>query len=356
MKTTLRLLAATTTFGLLHAQGDLTPPAGAPAPSMKTLAEIANNLDTAVSAIGSLQASANSIQAAKDPRIPINFTNTPGTATSTYRITTKGSYYLTGNFTGTSGKAGIEIATNEVTIDLRGYTITGVSGSLDGIASSGRFNIVIENGTIKSFGGDGIDLRQVNVFSYESRIEGIIAADNGGSGIITNESAIVRRCNASGNGASGFSLWEYSMIENCIANRNIVSGILCTSYINVSRCTTTENTVDGILAGGYCRISNNMCPRNGLGSGNGAGVHVTSNSNVIEGNQCSFADRGIDVDSTGNLIIRNTCNGNTTNWDIVANNVYGPIIDRTAPASVAVSGNSASSTLGTTDPNANFTH
>lgn len=41
---------------------------------------------------------------------------------------------------------------------------------------------------------------------------------------------------------------------------------------------------------------------------------------------------------------------------IVANNVYGPIIDRRAPASAAVLGVSGPGSLGSTDPNANFTY
>src|SRR5262245_46218450 len=48
----------------LRAQGALTPP-GAPAPTMKTLDQL-------------------------EPRIPINATNTPGDATSVYKITVPG--------------------------------------------------------------------------------------------------------------------------------------------------------------------------------------------------------------------------------------------------------------------------
>jgi len=81
-----------------------------------------------------------------------------------------------------------------------------------------------------------------------------------------------------------------------------------------------------------------------------------SGDNRIEGNNCTGADRGIDIDSIGNIIIRNTCSGNTIDWVIAANNVFGPIIDRRAPASAAVSGFSAASTLGSTDANANFSY
>ena len=47
---------------------------------------------------------------------------------------------------------------------------------------------------------------------------------------------------------------------------------------------------------------------------------------------------------------------NTTNYDIVANNRYGPIIDITAGGQPAVSGDSAASTVATTDPWANFSY
>ena len=44
-----------------------------------------------------------------EPRIPINSTNTPGDADSTYKISRPGNYYLTDNLIGEFGKAGIEI-------------------------------------------------------------------------------------------------------------------------------------------------------------------------------------------------------------------------------------------------------
>jgi len=102
-------------------------------------------------------------------------------------------------------------------------------------------------------------------------------------------------------------------------------------------------------------VTDNTCVFNGNG-GNGAGIHATGSDNRIEGNNCTGNDRGIDVDFAGNIIIKNTCSGNTINWTIAANNVVGPILDRRAPASAAISGNSAPSSLGTTDPSANFTY
>jgi hypothetical protein len=55
------------------------------------------------------------------------------------------------------------------------------------------------------------------------------------------------------------------------------------------------------------------------------------------------------------MIVRNFCSGNIVNWDIVANNVVGVVVDRSAPASAAILGSSGLGSTGTTDPNANFT-
>src|SRR6185369_7398513 len=81
--------------------GNLNPPAGPVASTMKTLSEV-------------------------EPRIPINATTTPGDADSIFRITQPGSYFLTGNITGVNGKHGIEVAASSVTIDMRGFDLVGV--------------------------------------------------------------------------------------------------------------------------------------------------------------------------------------------------------------------------------------
>ena len=83
---------------------------------------------------------------------------------------------------------------------------------------------------------------------------------------------------------------------------------------------------------------------------------ATGTDTRIEANNCVRADRGIDIPGAGNIIIKNTCSGNTLNWSIAANNIFGPIIDRTAPGTAAVSGNAAANTLGSTDANANFSY
>jgi len=99
------------------AQGSLTPP-GAPAPTMKTLDQI-------------------------EARTPVS--------SAPYTISVPGSYYLTTNVSVSSGDA-ITIATNNVMLDLNGFTIYSTAASAGGTAIlvNGTQNITIRNGNISS--------------------------------------------------------------------------------------------------------------------------------------------------------------------------------------------------------------
>src|SRR3954454_9857343 len=118
------LLALAASTVQLLGQGVLTPPAGAPAPTMKTLDQI-------------------------EPRKEVNATNTPGNATNLFIINAPGSYYLSGDITGVAGKSGILINADSVTLDLNGFALIG-GGSGTGIAvTSLERNLTIRNGTVR---------------------------------------------------------------------------------------------------------------------------------------------------------------------------------------------------------------
>lgn len=336
-----------------------------------------------------------------EPRIAINATNTPGDADSLYRITTGGSYYLTGNVTGVAGKHGIEIAQWGVTVDLNGFEMNGgAEGTLDAIAitAGGPPNITVRNGSVRNWGGNGINISVAN----STRVEGIVAANNTGDGIIAGDYATVSHCSAYNNdgkgiiigfgstmtnctavssgsngisigtgcvltacvsiysGANGVTTGTDCVVTHCSISKSDTDGLRVTAGTSVSFCTVSDNGLDGIECSDGCLIQNNNCRGNGTATTVGAGIHATGSGNRIEGNQCADADRGIDVDAANNWIIRNTCRNNTTGWTIVADNIYAPIIDRrvptTVPTTAAVNGPAASSTLGSTDPNANFTY
>jgi len=380
-----------TTGGLLFA-GPLNPPAGPIISTNKTLQEV-------------------------EPRIAINLTNTPGDADSLFKITQRGSYYLTSNITGVAGRHGIEIAASGVTIDLMGFDLSGVPTSLDGVSAtvSSLTNITIRNGSVRGWGSEGVNLVSfdatnsavievrasgntgvgISIGSYStitgctatrntisgisaqfnctiiactvsfstgngisagqgSTITGCTVSRNTGNGILTGDGCTITGCTAQSNTLNGIAAGNGNTISGCTASYNSVNGITANGSV-VTGCTTAYNTINGIQVASGCVVLANICFGNGNG-GDGAGIHTTGSDNRIEGNNCTSSDRGIDVDVASNIIIKNTCSGNTINWTIVANNVVGPILDRTAPASAAISGNSAPDSTGSTHPNANFTY
>ncbi|MBX3392616.1 MAG: right-handed parallel beta-helix repeat-containing protein [Phycisphaeraceae bacterium] len=285
------------------------------------------------------------------------------------------------------------------------------------VTVSNLTDIAVVNGSIRNWDGGGVDLG--SFVSHNGRVENVRASGNSDVGILVGQSSQVTNCTASLNKGTGIlaslggstilnctsyqnanygiQVSSDSTVLNCTASTNTVHGINTGSGCTISNCTASNNTGNGIAAGGGCTITNcasmsntqlgisvetgstvadctvrsnvldgircnsscivrnNTCASNGNG-GDGANIHATGNDNRIEGNNCILADRGIDVDAAGNIIVRNTCSGNTVNWDIAANNVVGPILDRTAPASAAISGNSAPDSTGSTHPNANFTY
>lgn len=100
----------------------------------------------------------------------------------------------------------------------------------------------------------------------------------------------------------------------------------------------------------------NTCLGNGTGATPAAGILATGTDNRVEGNNVTGNGFGVQVTGTGNLILRNSASGNTTNYDIVASNRYGPVVNITATGAAAASGNSAASTVASTDPWANFAY
>ena len=180
------------------------------------------------------------------PRTPIDPAHTPGDSTNQFIITASGSYYLTGNVNGTSGKNGIAITSGDVTIDLNGFGLLGASGSLSGAVVSGaRQNVVIYNGTTRGWGSNGIDAA-------------------GASG------AQLTRLQVSGNGGAGLIAGSNSLVRDCVAAGNSGDGIRVT--------------------GTATRIEDNNCPSNGA-----AGVRVDTPGNLVIKNNAT-ANGGSDYD------------------------------------------------------------
>jgi hypothetical protein len=178
----------------VFAQGSLTPP-GAPAPTMKTLAQI-------------------------EPRTPIS--------TASFTISVPGSYYLTTNLTVSTGDA-ITIATSGVTLDLTGYTISSTAPGATGsgiLLMNSLSDITILNGHVKggvtnnagTYNGPGF---QYGIFysgtpPMNTRVAGVSVSGCLLSGIqlISSYSTVVESCTVRTVGGNGI---RASIIKSSVA-------------------------------------------------------------------------------------------------------------------------------------------
>jgi hypothetical protein len=209
-----------------------------------------------------------------EPRTPIS--------SLPFAITNPGSYYLTANLTGASGQNGIIVQADRVSIDLAGFSLTGVVGSQTGVlVPASQRNLALHNGTIANWGAVGLD------------------AGNAGSGQFDH-------LRLSRNGSHGLIAGFAALVRDCVA---------------------TENTGDGIQLTSAGFASGNNCQTNGNGPAT-AGLHVLGNGNRIEANHAgSNIGVGFKVDGTQNLLIKNSAYGNTlSNYSIVAANDYGQVL------------------------------
>jgi hypothetical protein len=278
-----------------------------------------------------------------------------------------GSYYLTGNLNIGAGVNGITIVASNVTLDLNGFTVAGPgSGSNSGIfVNGGISNVRIVNGTIRNWGGYGIN----GVGNPNLRVEklrviansgpgivvdvngevlhcvadsntglGIQGADNcvvtdcqaistagsGATGISLGAAALVTGCIARGNNGDGIAPGQGSTVRDCVAFNNTVNGILVGDGCTVRDCTARSNSSNGIKAGNDCEIAQNNCSTNGI-SGTDAGIFVTGSRTLIAANKVSGNNStGIRVTSTNNVIYRNIAIAHSFAYSVGGGNDAAP--------------------------------
>jgi parallel beta-helix repeat protein len=266
--------------------GPLDPPSGTIAPTMKTLDQV-------------------------EPRIPLNQDTTPGDTDSVLKIAQSGSYYLAADLRILSfgdPRHAIEITAPNVTLDLSGYSLISLLGTLDGIRLGPNVeNVTIINGSIIGFSsGDGID-----------------GSTNSTSRITIRDMRIVD-C------ANGITLTDRSRVEDCTISGHTTWGISTGSRARIS-----DNTVDDCGAVGIYNVD---------------GMDAC----IIEDNTLSGNARGFFVYGLRNVIVRNYVSDSTVlNWDCNSGNHM--LVINATDSTFAV-GDAGGSSFGTTNPNANYSH
>lgn len=360
----LMILAAVSTVAMA---GPLNPPMGPITATMKTLAEV-------------------------EPRTAINSTNTPGDTTAMFIISQPGSYYLTGDVNAAASKSGIVVLASNVTIDLNGFTIKGVTGSLYGVSGSSLQRVTVRNGRIVSMNtgvsilpptnthqqaitledlvisqstGYGVyigggSLRDCQIersggigafltASTDSVVEDCVFFDNGDDGL-NMHSGTVRSVSSSSNAGTGISVTTGTVVgSTSIGN---IEGIMLEAGV-VTDSTVQDNRDVGIRTNGNSLISNNSISNNTL-IDQSIGIRVQNTSGArIEGNTITRMYTGINMMTGNNLAISNSFRGCTHAFNVAANNRIGTLV--TATASPMFIGNVGGG-LGTTDPYANIIH
>lgn len=269
--------------------GSLTPP-GVPGPTMKTLDQV-------------------------EPRIPIKQSDLP------LNITQSGSYYLTESVTYVPPanptpleKDAILISTDNVSIDLNGFSLSGPGKDQDngiGINASGSIkNLTVKNGTVQGFPEYGIRL-----YEYATVMD-VRAVSNGTVGIFVHNNSRVINSMASFNGPKAYQ-GTYGIIAN---TGSIVSGNTC-SYNTAG----PGYSISGIYCMSHCTITNNTCLYN-VGDVKTSGIECVANcivrGNTVSSNSANQTCVGILTDWRC-AIEENICNANSTNGSQANSTAYG---------------------------------
>ena len=234
-------------------------------------------------------------QAICDSRIPIDSVAhfaTYNSRFSAYVIDQPGSYYLTNSIVMSQiGATAIYIDTDNVTLDLNGYSIKGPgesnSASSDGIFVSGRkYNITIKNGVVDDWADDAIDAPQASNCLFQN----VIATNCADNGFYLGENSVIIECHAYGNASDGFSGVNGCNFIRCTAGANVRDGFELFSGSQIINCNAFDNGEDGIDGRDDVNVLGCVVTDNG-----DAGIELSSNCLVYK---CSAYDNigcGIEV-------------------------------------------------------------
>jgi parallel beta-helix repeat protein len=218
-----------------------------------------------------------------------------------YLITDPGNYYVTRNLNAEAGSDGITIRADDVTLDLRGFTLNNAVGfgtSGNGIRveapvpSDPLRHITIRNGVVRDWDLNGVYAPKA-IFS---RFEDLTVSGNFGDGLIAGSANIIERVIAHHN-THGFLLlqvgpWAGGHLTDSLASHNGADGL--------------------VLSASQVIVEGNTFNSNGQ-SLPGSGIYVDGHDNIIRNNEADWNDNGIYVapGDLDNEFTRNHAENNT---------------------------------------------
>ena len=193
-------------------------------------------------------------------------------------ITVPGVYCFTGDLTtALTPVFAVDIQTNNVTLDLNGFKLSGLTAGLGtqstGVYAEDRQNITIKNGTIRGF------------------FRGILLHDSGAG---TSQGHVVEDIRADQNTAVGINVWGSGTL---VQNNQVVA----TGGSTVLGADANATGI-GVLGAGPRVVNNDVIDTMKQGSGVARGIVFTSGTGgLVVNNRITEADIGIDyfAGSTG---------------------------------------------------------
>lgn len=205
-----------------------------------------------------------------------------GTAIASCNQTVTTNAYLIASFA-CPGTNGVVVGADEITIDLRGFTLRGnrTAGTY-GIDDNGFDHVTIKNGVVRNF--------QYGVYAHGTAdgigISDLVASGNAGGGILVGgESASVRSSTASGNAGRGIDLaGNRHKIQSSAAVGNADTGIVVEGdSASVKSATASGNGGPGIqVLGDSASIQGATATGNG-----GSGIYASGSSTEVRSSAAS---------------------------------------------------------------------
>lgn len=231
--------------------------------------------------------------------------------TGNFTITTQGSYGLAENVSFTAGTA-ITIATNNVTLDLKQHTISGIStGTAIAVTAGANLQqVVIKNGFIQS-AGLGVFVNQLS----QGAIDSIIISQSNGVQLLNCGLVTVNECNVGGPPSSfGFSVQFTSPLQgnpvftNCIVDGCSNGFISSNASADVTKSITILDAQCTNCASGYSLNSNAFLENCSISRSTVAGFQQTGFIVVFKDCMSFFGAVGFFIRGTGfltNCIVTN---------------------------------------------------